>query len=203
MSTLKDNLEAVRRRIAGRAELIVVTKNVPVEIVAQLPALGVTIVGENRVQEAAAKIPEVPGLRWHLIGSLQTNKAKKALKLFEAIHSVDRTDLVEALDKSVQVFIEVNVSGESSKHGIKPEETPAFVRRARRALNVVGLMTMAPLSDNPENSRPYFRKLAALAKECGLPCTSMGMSQDFEVALEEGATHVRVGTAIFKGVAPA
>jgi hypothetical protein len=200
MNTLEDNLNRVRSRI-GKAELIVVTKTVPAEIIAQLPELGVKIVGENRVQEAEAKM--MKGLRWHLIGSLQTNKVKKALRLFEAIHSVDRMELVEALDKSVQVFIEVNIAGESTKHGVKPEETPSFVRRAKEKLNVVGLMTMAPMSDDPENSRPHFRKLAALAKECGLPCTSMGMSQDYEVAVQEGATHVRVGSAIFKGVVPA
>ncbi len=209
MSQLQQNLASVRERIAqackraGRkpedVQLVAVTKTVPAEIVAQLPALGVTIVGENRVQEAAEKIPQVSGLRWHLIGSLQSNKAKKANAMFEAIHSVDRIELVDALKDPVQVFIEVNVAGETSKHGVKPDEAQALVDRIRRFhphLALQGLMTMAPLG---EDSRPHFKRLATLAKECGVTGLSMGMSGDFEIAIEEGATHVRIGTALFKG----
>jgi hypothetical protein len=201
----------VRRRIAdacrrsGRrpedVTLVAVTKTVPTDIVARLPSLGISVAGENRVQEAAEKIPQVQGLRWHLIGSLQTNKAKKAMQLFEVIHSLDRLSLAEALTQPMKVFVEVNVAGEESKHGLKLEEAGDFVVRVRRShphLEILGLMTMAPLADTPEASRPHFRKLAQLAKELRLPCLSMGMSQDFEVAIEEGATHVRIGSAIFK-----
>jgi pyridoxal phosphate enzyme (YggS family) len=210
MSALQDNLDSIRRRIAAACErsnrhpdsvhLIVVTKNVPADVVARLPALGVSVVGENRVQEAAEKIPQIQGLRWHLIGSLQTNKAKKAMKLFEAIHSVDRWELVEALTEPTRVFVQVNIAGEASKHGLRPGDVESFVSRLRRTRHtILGLMTMPPISDDPEASRPLFRKLAQIARESGLTGLSMGMSQDFDVAVEEGATHVRIGTAIFKG----
>lgn len=218
MIPLRGNLESVRERIAracaraGRnvadVQLIAVTKGVPAGVVAQLPELGVSTLGENRVQEAAEKkiaLDRWPHLRWHLIGSLQTNKAHKAGRLFHAIHSLDRAELAKILARLPQappLFIEVNVAGEATKRGVAAEDAVPFVGRLRRdfpALRLEGLMTMAPLSNDPEASRPHFRRLARLAAECGLRGLSMGMSQDFEVAIEEGATHLRIGTAIFKG----
>jgi pyridoxal phosphate enzyme (YggS family) len=209
---LAENLRRVRARIAAacarrgrdpnQIDLIVVTKGVSAELVSLLPSLDVRIVGENRVQEAAAKIPEINGLRWHMVGSLQTNKAKKASTLFEAIHSLDRIELAEALLAPIQAFIEVNVAGEATKRGLSPETAPGFVETVRRRfphISLLGLMTMAPWSEDAERSRPIFRTLSALARRCGLSSTSMGMSQDFEVAIEEGATHIRVGSAIFEG----
>jgi pyridoxal phosphate enzyme (YggS family) len=214
LDPLRRNLDDVRRRIAeacARArrdpavvQLIVVTKGVPAEIVAALPQLEVGLVGENRVQEAEAKIPEAPGLRWHLVGSLQKNKAKKAAQLFETVHSLDRIELAEGFgDRPLQAFIQVNVSGEPTKHGVRPEDIRTLIARLRLhhpSVMLLGLMTIAPASNNPESSRPHFVRLRQSAAECGLVGLSMGMSQDLEVAVEEGATHVRVGTAIFRDV---
>jgi len=140
------------------------------------------------------------GFRRHMIGHLQTNKAARALQWADLVHSVDRPSLVRELarhQRKVPVFVQVNVSGEASKGGFTPEETGAAVADARRSLDVVGLMTMAP---EGADARPHFRRLRELAAQAGLPGLSMGMTQDFEVAVEEGATHVRVGTAIFDGV---
>ncbi len=220
------NLARVRSRLAealaraGRpadsCRLLAVTKTRTVAEIEALASAGQRDFGENRVQEAAEKIPQVKaGARWHLVGHLQRNKAKKALSLFEVIHSVDSIRLFEALGKtaeaggaSVEVFLEVNVSGEESKYGFRPEEVGEACRRALdlEALNLRGLMTMAPFVDDPEAVRPVFRELRELRDRlndsgaCPEPLTelSMGMTQDFEVAAEEGATWVRVGTALFE-----
>jgi pyridoxal phosphate enzyme (YggS family) len=212
-----------------------VTKTVPPEVIREAVALGLTELGESRVQEARAKQvalgstlqaqgrgglqPPTPGLervRWHLVGHLQSNKAKLAAELFDVIHSVDSLALVQALGRSAQrrpttleVLIQVNVSGEPAKFGCRPEEASGLVRAARgtSGLTVCGLMTIPPLSHDPEAARPYFRRLRRLrddvAAACGVePSTlrlSMGMSQDFEVAIEEGADLIRVGTALFGG----
>jgi hypothetical protein len=220
---LSSNLERVRERMAaacaraGRApdsvRLLPVSKGQPPEVIAQASELGLGVFGENRVQEARAKIPLCPGrLRWQLIGHLQTNKCRDAVRLFELIHSVDSLHLAAELDrwaeraaKTVPILLEVNVSGEGSKHGFSAEELLAGlegINRLRR-LEIQGLMTMAPWSPEPEKARPVFRRLRELRRECegilGAPLAhlSMGMSGDFEVAIEEGATMVRVGTALF------
>jgi pyridoxal phosphate enzyme (YggS family) len=171
------------------------------------------VFGENKVQEARAKIPQTgESLRWDMIGHLQTNKAREAVQLFELIHSVDSLRLAQALDneaaklgKHQRVLLEVNVSGEKSKFGIRPDDLAGLLQSINALPHtlVEGLMTMAPYSDDPEKSRPYFQNLRRLRDEASastgipLPHLSMGMTGDFEVAIEEGATLVRIGTAIF------
>ncbi len=210
LSRLRSNLDGVRSRIAAacaRARrdpsgvtLIVVTKSVPAELIPRLAELGVRDVGENRPVEALERIGGLSGFRRHMIGHLQTNKIGKALAWADVVHSVDRPSLLSALAKQprkVPVFVQVNVSGEASKGGYGPEDVEGAVAEARRSLEVLGLMTMAP---EGADARPHFRRLRELAARVGLPGLSMGMSQDFEAGVEEGATHVRVGTAIFEGV---
>jgi hypothetical protein len=207
---LRVNLEGVRSRIEaacrrarrdpGGVTLIVVTKSIPGELIPRLPEFGVADVGEQRPLEGLARVGGLRGVRRHLIGHLQTNKVRKALEWTDVLHSMDRTALLEALERAkarVPVFVQVNVSGEASKGGFAPGEAAGAVERARRALDVRGLMTMAPAG---AVARPLFRELRRLAERLGLRELSMGMSQDFEEAVEEGATHVRVGTAIFEGV---
>jgi PLP dependent protein len=222
---IADNFNAIMKRIdfaakrSGRepslVKLIVVTKTVDVERIRQAVSSGAAILGENRVQEAKEKIEKLGSIaHWHLIGHLQTNKAKYAVKLFDMIHSVDSIDLVKELDKQAvkfgkiqDVLIEVSIAGEVSKTGLAVQEVTAFVREAAKSKNISikGLMTIPPLLDDPEAVRPYFRMLSELAgsiareKISGVTMQelSMGMSGDFEVAIEEGATMVRVGTAIF------
>jgi len=207
---LRSNLGGVRGRIAAacaRAKrdpasvtLIVVTKSVPKELISRLAELDVKDIGENRPVEGLDRVGPLAGFRRHMIGHLQTNKLGKALQWADVIHSVDRASLLRELakgNKKPPVFVQINVSGEASKGGYRPEDAEADVAEARRSLEVLGLMTMAP---EGEDARPHFRRLKELAGRCGLPGLSMGMSQDYEVAVEEGATHVRVGTAIFEGV---
>ena len=202
----------------GRSEvtLVAVTKTHPPETVRRAVEAGLRVFGENRVQEGVRKIevlrPEFPALSWRLIGRLQTNKAKTAVKYFEEIQSVDRISLLEILSREagasnrrLPIYVEVNVGGEASKGGVEPAESAALVRAAlgADAVELRGLMAVPPFAEDPEASRPYFRKLRALRDrlrdETGssLPGLSMGMSHDFEVAIEDGATVVRVGTAIF------
>ena len=263
---LRERIESVRERI-GRAcarvgrdpatvTLVAVTKGVPIERIREAVALGLTELGENRVQEARAKqqelaawleargsrlradqpTPNSPGptrragagelrtpntlaVKWHLIGHLQRNKARHAVELFGVIHSVDSPELITVLEQAasstpqapsrarIQVFIQVNVSGESTKFGCRPEEARRLAEALSRCahLTLRGLMTMAPWSVDPEDTRPHFQRLRELRDvlvrtgslqpaACSL---SMGMSQDFEVAIEEGADVVRIGTAIF------
>lgn len=210
LQRLKSNLDGVRSRIAAacaRAKrdpssvtLVVVTKSVPKELIPQLAPLGVVDIGENRPVEALERVGSLTGFRRHMIGHLQTNKLGKALQWADLIHSVDRPSLLRELskgNKKVPVFVQVNVSGEESKGGFAPADAEAAVAEARKALEVAGLMTMAP---EGADARPHFRRLRELAAGLGLTKLSMGMTQDFEVAVEEGATHVRVGTAIFDGV---
>jgi pyridoxal phosphate enzyme (YggS family) len=213
-----DRIAAAAKR-AGRApssvRLVTVTKTVDHERIRQAVSAGAAILGENRVQEAKGKIESLGNIaHWHLIGHLQTNKAKYAVRLFDLIHSVDTLELAKELDKQAaktgkvqDILIEVNIAGEASKAGMAVKSVPALVRETARLkhLRVRGLMTMPPYSENAEDSRPYFRVLRelteALAQEnipgVSLQELSMGMSGDFEVAIEEGATLVRVGTAIF------
>jgi PLP dependent protein len=177
--------------------------------------LGVTLFGENRVQEARGKIPEVgPGAVWHLVGHLQRNKAKEAARLFAMIHSVDSTELLidldrhaSALDRSLEALIQVNLAREAGKHGTEEARLPEILRTAGslRRVRVAGLMILPPYDPDPEASRPHFRALAGLAKRLErehldnvvLRELSMGMTEDFEVAVEEGATLVRIGRALF------
>jgi pyridoxal phosphate enzyme (YggS family) len=210
LSRLHVNLDNVRRRIAeacGRVRrdpatvtLIVVTKSAPAEILPRLAEFGVTDIGENRPVEALERVGKLTGYRRHMIGHLQTNKVAKALAWAEVIHSVDRDSLAAELrrqQKRVPVFVQINVSGETSKGGYGPAQAEEAVARARQGLDVVGLMTMAP---EGVDARPHFRALRDLAARVKLVQLSMGMTQDFEIAVEEGATHVRVGTAVFEGV---
>lgn len=218
-------LQEVRRRIAAACErcgrspeevtLVGASKQQqPAKLRAAYEA-GLTVFGENRVQEAAAKAPELPAaIEWHLIGPLQSNKAKAAAELFAVVESVDRLKIARVLDREagrlgrrLPCFIEVNLGGEESKHGFPPDGLPG--RLAPLAdlghLEPLGLMSIPPPADDPELSRPWFRRLRRLRDELaaapgwdGFPgLLSMGMSHDFEVAVEEGATHVRVGTALF------
>jgi len=203
--------------------LVGVTKGVPVEVIREAVALGLADVGENRIQEARAKrsvLEQQPGpaaeqrpqpVRWHLVGHLQRNKARLAAALFDVIHSVDSLSLVEELDRqaakrvsrgqSIEVFIQVNVSGEATKFGCRPEDANELAQAVADAprLKLSGLMTMAPFAEDPERARSHFRRLRQIRDGLAMSSLklSMGMSQDFEVAVEEGADLVRVGTAIF------
>ena len=228
MST-SDNIAAVRERVAAAARraarrpeeiaLMAVSKTHPAERIREAYAAGLRVFGENRVQEFAGKagaLADLAGASWHMIGHLQTNKAAKAAELFDAVDSVDSVKLTEKLDaaarslgKRLSVLIEVNVGGEAAKSGVAPDsrELEELLLAAPRfeALEFRGLMTVPPFSDDPEEARPYFRKLRALRDAIagrklpavGMESLSMGMSHDFEVAIEEGSTCVRVGTAIF------
>ena len=192
--------------------LVAVTKTVDAARVREAAAVGLRTFGENRVQDAREKVAAVPGVSWHLIGSLQRNKAKEAVRLFGWIQSVDSEALAEELsrraiqqERAVDVLVQVNVAREPQKHGVSPEEAAAVVRRTAGlpGLRVRGLMTIAPAVSDPDEVRPVFRALRemreTLERSIGiaLPELSMGMSDDFEVAVEEGSTMVRVGRAIF------
>lgn len=222
MSQIAWNLEEVRKRLeaaarrAGRnpaaVKLVAVSKTVDLDRIQEAVAAGQKIFGENYLQEAREKIAALgPGVTWHLVGHLQTNKAKAAVELFQLIHSVDRLHLAQALEKAAahqqkiqEILLQVNLAGEESKSGATPEAAPELLREIARLphLRVLGLMIMPPFLD-PEAVRPYFRALRELRDRLRqldlgpLPELSMGMSEDFEVAVEEGATLVRVGTAIF------
>lgn len=215
--------ERVRARIAAAAAragrdphavtLIAVTKSFPADVCAAAFQVGLTELGENRVQEGEAKAVALAGAgvrpTWHLIGHLQTNKVRAALRTFDLIQSVDSLELATAIsrraERTVRVLLEVNVGGEASKFGLTPEETPDVCRRiaALDQIEVRGLMTVAPHVDDPQAVRPVFRRLRALADELGLPERSMGMTNDYEVAVEEGSTMVRVGRALFGSRPPA
>jgi len=193
-------------RPAGSVELIAVSKTIPVEAIGPLIAAGQTSFGENRVQEAATKWPtlrgEASGLRLHLVGQLQSNKARDAVELFDAIHSVDRPSLIEALARAAaatarapQLFVQVNIGDEPQKGGCAIEALPALLAQARDAgLMIDGLMCVPPAEIE---AAPFFALAAKLARDHGLGKLSMGMSSDFETAIMLGATHVRVGSALF------
>jgi pyridoxal phosphate enzyme (YggS family) len=223
MPSIAENLESVRVNIsdaalrAGRessaVQLIAVSKTYPSDVICEAVEAGQELFGENRVQEALVKIPTLPGrLRWHLIGHLQSNKVRKALPLFQLIHGVDSTDLARDIDRIAaeeghhpHILLEVNVSGEGSKHGFSPEtlERDLEMLLSLPRVQVEGFMTMAPLAPEAESSRSYFAMLRELRdrmrEKTGVPLDtlSMGMSGDYQVAVEEGATLVRVGSAIF------
>jgi PLP dependent protein len=223
--SIADNFKTVMNRIAAAAlranrdpasvRLVTVTKTVGIDNIREAVSAGATILGENRVQEAKEKIAQLGQIAgWHLIGHLQTNKAKYAVKLFDLIHSVDNLELAAEIDKQAakigkvqDVLIEVSIAGEAAKAGVGTDDAVSLVRRVAmlRSIRIKGLMTMPPYSDIPEDSRPYFKKLkelSAIIDRENIPGVSMaelsmGMSGDFEVAIEEGATLVRVGTAVF------
>lgn len=223
---LQARLDGVRGRLAAAASragrepssirLIAVSKTFSTDHVRAAASLGQLDFGENKVQEAQLKIAATADLplRWHLIGHLQSNKARKAGGLFHTVHSIDSAELLGALEnaaqqtgRSIDALVQVDLAGEATKHGVPPDALlPIFEAAARRtAVRLVGLMLLPPAADDPEQSRPYFRSLRELRdrlRNDGVPASaltelSMGMSHDFEVAVEEGATMVRVGTAIF------
>ena len=210
---LRERLEQVEARIqaaaarAGRARseitLVAVTKKFPAEVVREAYEAGLRVFGENYVQEFEGKHPALADLtdaEFHLIGHLQSNKTRVALDLFQVIETVDSAKLARRLDgRPLEVMIEVKLSHEESKAGAEPESLTKLIEEIRACANLklTGLMTMPPWNDDPEVTRPYFRRLAALAREHGLKKLSMGMSHDLEAAIEEGSTHVRVGTALF------
>ena len=219
VTAIAERLETVRLRIAGACQragrspdevtLVAVVKGFPPEVVRQATAAGIGHFGENRVQEAQGKLPLLADLSprptWHMVGHLQTNKVKTALNLFDIIHSVDSSHLAQAISRRVSpsvrvpVLLEANIAGDPAKHGFSPEELPAQAEAIRRlpGLDVRGLMTVTPMAQDPDELRPVFRRLRQLAQSLDLPDLSMGMTDDFEVALEEGATIVRIGRAIF------
>lgn len=222
--TLERNLRQVRERIAHAAEragrapseitLVAVTKTLPVETIRLAYGLGLRDFGENRVEEALPKARQLPAdIRWHCIGHIQRRKARMAVELSHLVHSVDSVRLAQRLqrfcqelDRDLPILLEVNVSGEETKYGFRPEEVAAAVPAiaACDRLHIQGLMTMAPIVSDPEEARPYFRALrelrdalAAQFPNLAWQHLSMGMTGDFEVAVEEGATLVRIGQAIF------
>jgi pyridoxal phosphate enzyme (YggS family) len=196
---------ARRGRDPASIKLLAVTKTVPAEKIRQVADLGIRDIGENRLQEALPKMESLADLHltWHFIGHLQTNKAKKAAEHFHWVQSVDREELAqklhEAASRTLPVLIEVNLGGEATKSGAEEAAVPALVERCSRLqkLQVRGFMTIPPYFENPEDVRPYFKRLRGLADRFALPELSMGMSHDFEIAIEEGATIVRIGTALF------
>lgn len=194
------NLEQVRELAGERVEILVATKYVPLEEMGTLAEAGVRLVGENRQQDLAAKHERWgDAFEWDFIGNLQSRKLKLILPLCRLIHSVATDSVLAQLEKhadpATEVLVEVDLAGEEAKGGVGPEELSAFIERC--PVIVAGLMTMPPFSPDPEHSRPYFARLAELAASHGLERLSMGTSQDWRVAIEEGATIVRLGHALF------
>ena len=225
-STIADRLVAIRGRIAAAARtagrdpssirLVAVSKTFPIEAIREAFAAGQRDFGENRVQEALQKIASGADLeiRWHLLGHLQTNKARKAAPAFSTIQSVDSVELLQRIDaaavdagRAPELLIQVDLAGEATKFGVPPADVPPLFEAATRcgAARVIGLMTLPPIPASPEDARPWFRRLRELRDDWiagGVPPSmlaelSMGMSADFDIAIEEGSTMVRVGTAIF------
>ena len=199
------NAAARSGREPASVRLIAVTKTVPVAKIREAAATGISNIGENRLQEALPKrdaLADLP-LTWHFIGHLQTNKAKKAVEQFDWVQCIDGPDIADKLNQAatrrLPVLVEVKLHDEPSKSGVVESELKDFVSRFSHydRLDLRGFMAIPPFFENPEDVRPYFRKLRVLAEKFGLPELSMGMSNDFEVAIEEGATMVRVGSALF------
>ena len=219
-TSLQENLAAIRKRIeqaakrAGRVaseiKLVAVSKTHPASVLREAISAGITVFGENKVQEAESKIDEIgrDATEWHLIGHLQSNKVRKAVQLFDVIHSVDSLELATRLERiceeenrdALSVFAQVDLAGEETKSGVRPSDLPELVSYLQtcKHLTLNGLMILPPFYDDPEATRPFFRRLREI-RDIILPVgeLSMGMSHDFEVAIEEGATVIRVGTAIF------
>lgn len=219
---MHERLAAINQRIAAACQragrdffdvtLVAVSKTVEPGLIRQAIEAGVRVLGENRVQEAATKMPELAAIvtehkvEWHLIGHLQSNKARRAVELFSTIQSVDSFKLAERLDniagelgRKLPVFVEVNLGGEQSKAGATPDEVLPLCEQVAKLANLElkGLMAVPPFFDDAEQARPYFRRLRTLRDQAQLKELSMGMSNDFEIAIEEGATLVRIGTALF------
>ena len=220
---LEENYQALQKQIALSAEragrdpatvrMLAVSKKMEAEKVRVIWRLGHRLFGENRVQEAKVKIPEMPlGGEWHFIGGLQTNKAKDAVECFDVVESVDRLELavelqkrLEGAGKQMRIMLEVNVGGEAAKHGCAPEKVAGLLQEVMTLsrLEVIGLMAIPPFRDDPSMARPFFTKLREIrdklqeSQGVHLPELSMGMSHDFAVAIAEGATVVRIGTALF------
>ncbi|MFZ2356331.1 MAG: YggS family pyridoxal phosphate-dependent enzyme [Candidatus Omnitrophota bacterium] len=238
---IKDNILKIKGRVKSVCSkinidpnsiiIVCVSKNRTVEQIKEVISLGLTNIGENRVQEAVLKYNAIRNsakrseaspegtqyaqrIKWHMIGHLQTNKAKEAVGIFDLIHSVDSRHLAEEINKQAakinktqDALIEVNVSGEASKFGVRPDEAVGLIKEISglKNISVKGLMTIAPMADSPESARPYFKALRELKDHicelrfanCDLRILSMGMTDDFEIAIEEGATMVRIGRAIF------
>jgi hypothetical protein len=225
LSSIRENISQIKARIAAAAEragrsvdsvrLVAVSKTRPVEAILEAIDAGVTDIGENRVQEASGKYEQINRpVRWHLVGHLQTNKVKQALRIFHLIHSVDSLRLLDAIDRGsaqlnrqTEVLIQVNASGETSKFGLEPDEALDFMEKAvaYKHVNIRGLMTIGAFLPNPEDVRPAFVLLRQLRDKIAaqqfpgveMKYLSMGMTNDFEAAIEEGANLVRIGTAIF------
>ena len=216
MKALETRIQAAcvrAHRDAASVQILAVSKGQPPEKIQAAAELGLMVFGENRIQEAKAKIGRCPGkLRWHMIGHLQSNKCRDAVHFFEMIQSVDSLEIAQEINKSAEkaaktmaVLLEVNVVGEASKFGFSPEELLAHLPPINtfRKIEIHGLMTIAPWTAEPEKVRPVFRRLRELKEQCEgilgapLPQLSMGMSGDFDVAIEEGATLIRIGTGIF------
>ncbi len=221
MELLADNYRKVTTELesaaskAGRGpeeiRLIAVTKSASLEDIKQAAELGITDFGANRVQEEADKVKGLPGVNWHFIGHLQRNKVKYIMPVYSTVQSLDRLSLAKEMQRwaeksgrEITVLVQVNISGEESKFGLRPEEVGPFLEQAAGfdRLKIKGLMAMAPFVDDPEEARPYFRRLRELRDKNAirgleLPELSMGMTNDFAVAVEEGATMVRIGGALF------
>jgi uncharacterized pyridoxal phosphate-containing UPF0001 family protein len=196
---VRANLARIRGELPEQVEILAAVKYVPLEELGTLAEAGITIAGENRAQDLEAKATAHPGFRWHFIGQLQSRKVKQILPFAELIHSVASDSALRQLEKhgtpETEILVEVNVAGEEGKAGVAPADLGAFI--ARSPVRVVGLMTMPPFTEDPEASRPVFAALRELAGEHGLRHLSMGTSQDYRVAAEEGATIVRLGTILY------
>jgi PLP dependent protein len=197
---VRANLERIRERVGPEVELLAATKYVPVEEMGALREAGIELVGENRLQELETKRERWQGdFTWDFIGNLQSRKLKRILPAVRLIHSVATDSALEQLGRhggaETEVLVEVNVAGEEGKGGVTSAQLGEFIERC--PVTVSGLMTMPPFSQDPETSRPYFARLAELAGEHGLARLSMGTSQDYEVAVQEGATIVRLGTILY------
>lgn len=222
---IKDNLSKVEQRISvicskvnrspGSISIVAVSKGRSVEEIKQAVEAGVTNIGENKTQEVVLKYKAVSGIRWHMVGHLQTNKCREAVKIFDLIHSVDSLHLAAEIDKQAarinkiqDVLLEIKTSPEAAKFGIKPEDAIEVIKEITefKNINTKGLMTIAPLTDDPQKAKPYFCMLRELMNKINvlhlthntLHILSMGMTDDFEVAIEEGSTMIRLGRAIFE-----
>ena len=191
---MREQLARVRDEVGPEVTIVAATKYVSVEELGVLAEAGIEVVGENRAQDLEAKhAAHADAFRWHFIGHLQSRKATLVNGICELVHSLDSGSAARRLE--VPALLQVNLAGEASKSGVSPEEIPAFLELYPR---IVGLSTMPPATDDAEQSRPYFEKLRELAQECGLRDLSMGTSQDYKVAVEEGATMIRIGSVLYQ-----
>jgi pyridoxal phosphate enzyme (YggS family) len=217
---IKENIARLKARLGDNIVIVAVSKGRSLQEIQEAALAGITDIGENRVQEAREKLADnnckLPFVKWHMVGHLQTNKVKQAVKIFDLIHSVDSFHLAAEIDKEAKkidkiqdILIEIKTSPEATKFGVWPDEAVKVIRKISglQSVRIKGLMTIAPLVDSPEKARPYFRLLKELRdrineseiRSNGLRILSMGMSSDFEVAIEEGANMLRLGRVIFEG----